>query len=110
MPNNGSTAFDEYEEAAQLTVKLIDHSHTPDAISDAILESIIELSANTLLSVWDGDTGLSVSSLAALFTLNKIGAGYRRVRLYGAYEAGRIERELKRREVSGNGSDNDEDS
>lgn len=92
MPNNRSTAFDEFEEAAQLTVKLIEHSHTPDAISDAILEAIIEISANTLLSVWDEDIGLSVSSLAALFTLQKTGAGYRRVRLYGAYEAGRRHR------------------
>jgi hypothetical protein len=92
MPNNGSTGFEKYEEAAALTIKLIDHSHTPDAISDSILETIIQISDENLVKIWHEKNGLSVSSLAALFSLYKTGAGYRRVRLYGAYEAGRNRR------------------
>ena len=92
MPSKDNTGYDKYKEAAELTVKLIDHSHTPDAISDAVLETIIELSDPHLLRVWHEKTGLSVPSLAALFTLYKTGAGNRRVRLYGAYEAGRRHR------------------
>jgi hypothetical protein len=40
MPNNGNT---DSEDAAKLTVDLVGHSHTPDAISDAILERLIEV-------------------------------------------------------------------
>jgi hypothetical protein len=40
---------------------------------------------------------LSLETLAALFTLQKRGAGYRRVRVYGDYETGRLERERKER-------------
>ncbi|HMG72824.1 MAG TPA: hypothetical protein VK582_04930 [Pyrinomonadaceae bacterium] len=41
MPNNGST---DYKDAAQLTANLVDHSNTPDQVSDAILEKLIEMS------------------------------------------------------------------
>ena len=90
MPNNRNT---DYESAAQLTVSLVDHSQTPDRISDAVLETLIEMSAESSVDVWHGETGLSVDSLAALYRRHETGAGYRRSRLYGDYEAGRKERE-----------------
>ena len=90
MPDNRTT---DYEGAAQLTVSLVDHSQTPDRISDAVLETLIELSAESSIDVWHEETGLSVQSLAALYRLHETGAGYRRSRLYGDYEAGRKERE-----------------
>lgn len=86
MPNNGSTS---YEDAAKLTVDLVDHSHTPDAISDAVLERLIEMSGESRISVWAEKTGLRVESLAALYRLYETGAGYRRSRLYGEYDYGR---------------------
>jgi hypothetical protein len=90
MPNNRNT---EYEGAAQLTVDLVDHGHTPDRVSDAVLETLIEMSAESRMNIWHRETGLSVESLAALYRMYETGAGYRRSRLYGDYEAGRIERE-----------------
>lgn len=90
MPDNRNT---DYEGAAQLTVSLVDHAHTPDRISDAVLETLIEMSAESSVDVWHRETGLSVDSLAALYRLQETGAGYRRSRLYGNYEAGRQERE-----------------
>jgi len=79
--------------AAQLTVDLVDHSHTPDRISDAVLETLIEMSAESRINIWHSETGLSPESLTTLYKLYQAGAGYRRSRLYGEYEAGRIERE-----------------
>jgi hypothetical protein len=90
MPNNGNT---EHENAAQLTANLVDHGHTPDRISDAVLETLIEMSAESQINIWHKETGLSVASLAALYRLYETGAGYRRSRLYGDYETGRKERE-----------------
>ncbi|MDX6528869.1 MAG: hypothetical protein QOH41_1159 [Blastocatellia bacterium] len=90
MPNNGNT---EYENAAQLTANLIDHGQTPDRISDAVLETLIEMSAESQINIWHRETGLSVTSLTALYRMYETGAGYRRSRLYGDYEAGRLERE-----------------
>jgi len=95
MQNNGNT----HEGAAQLTANLVDHAHTPDQVSEAVLEKLIEMSAESQINIWHRETGLSVVSLAALYRLYETGAGYRRSRLYADYEIGRIERE---RESNGN--------
>lgn len=63
MPNNGKT---EYEDAGQATVNLVDDSHTPDQVSDAVLEKLIEMSAESRINIWHRETGLRVESLAAL--------------------------------------------
>ena len=89
MPNKDNTGYDD---AARLTVNLIDHSHTPDIVSDAVLETLIEMSAESRITIWHHATGIRVDSLAALYRLYEIGAGYRRSRLYGEYEAGRRRR------------------
>jgi len=94
MPNNRNTA---YRAAAQLTVSLVDHGHTPNEVSDAVLEKLIEMSAESQINIWHRETGLSVESLAALYRLYATGAGYRRSRLYANYEAGRLERERDKR-------------
>jgi hypothetical protein len=90
MQNNGST---DYENAAQLTANLVDHGHTPERISDAVLETLIEMSAESQIDIWHRETGLSVASLAALYRMYETGAGYRRSRLYADYEIGRLERD-----------------
>ena len=90
MPNNGNT---EHENAAQLTVDLVDHGNTPDRVSEAVLETLIEMSAESQINIWHRETGLSKTSLAALYRTYETGAGYRRSRLYGDYETGRLERE-----------------
>jgi radical SAM superfamily enzyme len=90
MPNNGNTGFDG---AAQLTADLVDHGHMPDCISDAVLETLIEMSAESQIEIWHRETGLSVASLAALYRLYDTGAGYRRSRLYSHYETERKKRE-----------------
>jgi hypothetical protein len=90
MPNNGNT---DYINAAQLTVDLVDHGHTPDRVSEAVLEMLIVMSAESQINIWHRETGLSKESLAALYRKYETGAGYRRSRLYGDYEAGRLERE-----------------
>jgi hypothetical protein len=90
MPDNRNT---DYEGAAQLTVKLVDHGHTPDRVSDAVLETLIEMSDESGIDIWHRETGLRVNSLAALYRLYERGSGYRRSRLYGDYETGRKERE-----------------
>jgi hypothetical protein len=51
------------------------------------------MSAESRVDVWHSETGLSVHSLATLYRLHETGAGHRRSRLYGDYEAGRKERE-----------------
>ena len=91
MQNNGNT--DDHEEAAQLTVSLVDHGHTPNEVSDAVLEKLIEMSAESQINIWHEETGLSVVSLAALYRLYETGAGHRRSRLYANYEIGRLERD-----------------
>lgn len=90
MQNNSST---DYENAAKLTAELVDHSHTPNDVSEAVLEKLIEMSAESQINIWHEATGLSVESLTALYRLYETGAGYRRSRLYADYEIGRLERE-----------------
>jgi hypothetical protein len=90
--NSNNTEYGKCIEAAQKTIDLVDHSHTPDAISDVVLERLIEMSDESRISIWHEKTGLRVESLAALFTLYEKGAGYRRSRLYGEYEYGRRRR------------------
>lgn len=94
MPDNVNT---DYEGAAQVTVDLVDHGHTPDRVSEAVLETLIEMSAESQINIWHAETGISKESLAALYRLYETGAGYRRSRLYGDYETGRLERESDRR-------------
>ena len=89
MPNNSNKEYQKCIEAAQKTVSLIDHSDTPDEVSDAILERLIEMSADAQVMIWHHLTGIRIESLAALYTLYERGAGYRRSRLYGEYESGR---------------------
>jgi hypothetical protein len=90
MPDNRNT---DYGRAAQLTVDLVDHGQIPDRVSDAVLETLIEMSAESRIDIWHSETGLSVESLAALYRRYETGAGYRRSRLYADYEIGRQERE-----------------
>jgi hypothetical protein len=90
MPDNRNT---DYEGAAQLTVDLVDYGQTPDRVTDAVLETLIEMSAESQIDIWHTETGLNVGSLAALYRMYETGAGYRRSRLYGDYECGRKERE-----------------
>ena len=91
--NTNNTDYEKCIEAAQNTVDLIDHSHTPDEISDVVLERLIEMSHESRITIWAEKTGLRVESLAALYRLYERGAGYRRSRLYGEYESGRIRRD-----------------
>lgn len=90
MQKNGNT---DHEDAAKLTVGLVDHNQTPDRVSDAVLETLIEMSAEAQINIWQRETGLSLESLDALFRLYDTGAGYRRSRLYADYEIGRRGRE-----------------
>lgn len=86
-----------YEPAARATVDLLELTKTPDVVSDAILETLIEMSAETRINIWHKETGISVESLTALYSMYETGAGYRRLRLYGEYESGRLyRRRLKR--------------
>ena len=64
MPNNGNT---DYNDAAQLTVDLVDHGHTPDRVSEAVLETLIEMSAESQINIWHRETGLSKESLSTLY-------------------------------------------
>ena len=86
MPDNRNT---DYERAAQLTVDLVHHSHAPDRITDAILETLIEMVGDSEINIWLLDAGLNPYGLAQLYSRCEIGAGYRRARLYGNYELGR---------------------
>src|SRR5687768_77420 len=91
--NNNNTEYGKCIEAAQKTIDLVDHSHAPDEISDAVLERLIEMSSKARIMIWAEKTGLRVESLAALYSLYERGAGYRRSRLYGEYDYGRIRRD-----------------
>ena len=82
--------------AAQRTIDLVNDKQIPDRISEAVLETIIEMSGESKMQVWC-DTGLHVETLASLYAAHKRGAGHRRVRLYGSYEAGRLAREARKR-------------
>ena len=101
MPNKNTTKFYGSLIAAQRTVDLIDHENTPDFISDAVLETLIEMSDKSRLHIWHKATGISLISLAALYTLYEQGNGFRRSRLYGRYEAERLERERERNKNNG---------
>lgn len=102
MPNKNSTKFYGSLIAAQKTVDLIDHENTPDRISDAVLETLIEMSAESRIHIWHKATGISLISLAALYSLYEQGNGFRRSRLYGRYEDERREREQERNKNNGN--------
>jgi hypothetical protein len=97
MPNNSNkTDNDKCIVAAQRTIDLVDNREVPDRITDAVLHSLIEMSeesADSQIRIWHEKTGLSLGSLAALYALYEKGKGYRRVRLYGWYEASRLKRE-----------------
>jgi hypothetical protein len=71
----------------------VDHGNPPDRVSEAVLETLIEMSAESQINIWHRETGLSKQSLAALYRMYETGAGYRRSRLHGNYETGRKERE-----------------
>ena len=83
--------------AAQCTIDLINHKQMPDRVSEAVLETLIEISGESKTQIWNEKTGLNLEAVATLYTRHKRGAGYRRVRLYGRYEAGRLAREAKRK-------------
>jgi hypothetical protein len=83
--------------AAQCTIDLINHKQMPDRVSEAVLETLIEMSGESKMQIWHEKTGLHLETLAALYARHKRGAGHRRVRLYGGYEAGRLAREAKKR-------------
>lgn len=95
MQNDGNI---DYQNAAKLTVDLVDHGHTPDRVSEAVLETLIEMSAESQINIWHAETGISIESLTALYRMYETGKGYRRSRLYGDYETGRLERERDKRE------------
>jgi len=96
-----STDFDKCMVAAQRTIDLVDHRHVPDSITDAVLETLIVIAARFRMQIWNKEPGLHLETLAALYSLQARGAGYRRVRLYGRYEVERLEHE---REVRIKGS------
>lgn len=99
MPNKdtmSNATSNDHKGSALLTLNLIDHSRTPDAISDAILETLIDLSGTSRINIWHAVNGINLDSLAALYSMYETGAGYRRVRLYGEYEAGRFYLKRKR--------------
>lgn len=87
MPDTRTTGF---EQAAQHTADLLEYKQTPDVLSDATLETLIEMSAESRVNIWHKETGISVGSLAALHSKFVGGAGFRRMKLYGEYEAGAL--------------------
>lgn len=97
MRKHRSTKSDKCLAAAQLTVDLVNHKQMPDRVSEAVLETLIEMSGESKVQIWHEETGLHLETLADLYVLHKRGAGYRRVRLYGGYETGRLAREAKKR-------------
>ncbi len=78
-----------YEDAARLTVNLVDHGHTPNELSEAVLETLIVMAHESRINLWHRETGLSVNSLTALYRLYKPGEGYCHSRSYADYELGR---------------------
>ena len=82
--------------AAQCTIDLINNKQMPDRVSEAVLETLIEMSGESKMQIWHEKSGLHLETLAALYARHKRGAGYRRVRLYGRYETGRLARKAKR--------------
>lgn len=92
MPKHRSTDYDKCMVAAQRTIDFVDHKQMPDRLSDVVLETLIVMSAESRMQIWHKATGLSLETLAALYSLYERGAGYRRARLYGRYEAERLEK------------------
>ena len=101
MPKKGNTPYHKCLVTAEQTINLIDHRHTPDRITDAILETLIEMSAESRIHIWHEATGISLETLAALYSLYERGNGYRRSRVYGKYESDRREREHERHKNNG---------
>ena len=64
------------EQAAQSTVDLLEFKQTPDIISDAILETLIDMSAESRIGIWHAETGISVASLAALYSMYERGRAF----------------------------------
>lgn len=84
MPNNGNT---DYKDVAGLTIELVNHSYAPDRITDAILETLIEMGHELNINIWLFGYGLSLDGLTRLYSQQSdIGSGQRRARLYGDYE------------------------
>ena len=96
MPNNDNAHF---EDAARLTVELIDHESTPDELSEVLMGTLLEMSyqvemtQQTRINICHREAGICKESLAALYRLYETGAGYRRSRLYAEYQIGKMERE-----------------
>lgn len=101
MPNKNTMKFYGSLIAAQRAIDLVDHENTPDLISDAVLETLIEMADKAKIHIWHKATGLSLMSLAALCAMYEQGNGYRRSRLYGRYETERREREHERNKNNG---------
>jgi hypothetical protein len=97
MPKHRNTPYDRCLAAAKHTVDLVDHQETPDRVSDAVLHTLIEMSGEWRIQIWDNETGIHLEKLATLYTLYPRGAGHRRARIYGRYEAERLYRERKER-------------
>ena len=109
MPKHRNTEYLDYIVAAQRTIDLVDNRQMPDPITDVVLEKLIEMSAESRMQIWHEKTGLSLKTLAALYTLYEQGAGYRRVRMYGRYEVSRLRREdEERREREAKASDSEQ--
>jgi hypothetical protein len=100
MPTNRNTQF---EDAARLTVELVDHESTPDELSEAVMGTLlemahqVEIAQHTRINIWHREAGLSKESLAVLYSLYQTGAGHRRSRLYAEYQIGKVERENEKR-------------
>lgn len=101
MPHKNTTKYYGSLIAAQRTVDLIDHENTPDRVSDAVLETLVEMSAESRIHIWHKVTGISLESLAVPYTLYEQGNGFRRSRLYGRYEDERREREIESKRNNG---------
>jgi hypothetical protein len=90
MPNYRNI---DYKGAAKLTASLVDHGNTPDQLSEAVLQKLIEMAHESRINIWHRETGLSVKSLTALYRLYETGLGYRNARVYADYEIRRLEHE-----------------
>lgn len=60
---------DTYKHAARLTVDLVDHGHTPNEVSEIVLEKLIEMAHESKICIWRRGAGLNVQSVAALYRL-----------------------------------------
>lgn len=53
-----STDYDKCMVAAQRTIDLVDHKYVPDNITDAVLETLIQIAAKFRMQIWNKETGL----------------------------------------------------